>query len=365
MGGPVKALVFTAPGQVELLDVPEPDPAPGEALHRGEAGAAGGRHCRRVARPGRILAPEGDDSVGDEEAEGLGETAGIDAEENDARDPGVDPGTPGETIPHEVDDALHVAEKATCGGALHLVRPAADDNRGHISRGVALRRIVTILICAVLLAACGDSLDGIGDLSRRIVHGDEESSTTTTEADSDPQLNLTGLTGAIVWVNDEFAVEPGLLPDDLVRRIWLRGDGISPYVQAGRHEIAAALPGIQFPRLIPNPITHISSQLVFDTQTGTLDVSTAAAFGLWTAEPYTVPRTEGQLVVLRVGLKTLADDAGDGEIFSFRVAEGRELSWGFGDHVYQLFCRTGVNEEACFAMAGSISPLAVLAHIVE
>ena len=32
MGCPVKALVFTAPGQVELLDVPEPDPAPGEAL---------------------------------------------------------------------------------------------------------------------------------------------------------------------------------------------------------------------------------------------------------------------------------------------------------------------------------------------
>ena len=41
----MKALVFTAPGQVELLDVPEPDPAPGEALRqaRGAGGAVGGR----------------------------------------------------------------------------------------------------------------------------------------------------------------------------------------------------------------------------------------------------------------------------------------------------------------------------------
>jgi len=258
-----------------------------------------------------------------------------------------------------------VAGKATAGGAIHLVGPAADDNQGDMSRGTILRRIAPILVLAVLLAACGDSLDGIGDLSRRIVHGDEESSTTTTGAESGPQLNLTGLTGAIVWVNDEFTLEAGMRPEDLVRRVWLRGDGINPYLQASRLEIADALPGIQFPRLIPTPITHISSQLVFDIQTGTLDVSTAAAFGLWTAEPYTVPRTEGQLVVLRVGLKTFADHAGDGEIFTFRVAEGRELSWGFGEHVYQLFCRTGVSEEACFAMAESTSPLAVLVHIDE
>ena len=62
------------------------------------------------------------------------------------------------------------------------------------------------------------------------------------------------------------------------------------------------------------------------------------------------------MAVLRVGLKTFADDLDDGEISSFRVAEGRELSWGFGDHVYQLFCRTGVTEEACFEIAGSTEP---------
>lgn len=223
-----------------------------------------------------------------------------------------------------------------------------------------LRRFAPILLPVLLLAACGDSLEGVGDLSRRIVHGDESSTTTTTQAEQGPQLNLAGLSGDIVWVNDEFTVEPGLEAEDLVRRVWLRGDGISPYVQASRFEISTALEGIQFPRLIPNTVTHVSSQLVYDTQTGTLDVATAAAFGLWTAEPYTIPRTEGQVAVLRVGLKTFADDLDDGDFFSFRVAEGRELSWAFGDHVYQLFCRTGISEEACFEMAGSTSPLEIL-----
>ena len=58
MGGPVRALVFTAPGQVELLDVPEPDPAPGEVLVEVRAAGICGsgvttagrdhvlRHCR-------------------------------------------------------------------------------------------------------------------------------------------------------------------------------------------------------------------------------------------------------------------------------------------------------------------------------
>ena len=83
-------------------------------------------------------------------------------------------------------------------------------------------------------------------------------------------------------------------------------------MQAGRFEIAAALPGVEFPRLVPEKVTHISSQLVFDPLTGTLDVGTSAAFGLWTAEPYTVPRIEGQLVVLRVGLRSALPDEGSG-----------------------------------------------------
>jgi threonine dehydrogenase-like Zn-dependent dehydrogenase len=48
----VKALVFTAPGQVELLDVPEPDPAPGEALVEVRAAGICGSELHGARRPG-------------------------------------------------------------------------------------------------------------------------------------------------------------------------------------------------------------------------------------------------------------------------------------------------------------------------
>src|SRR5690348_13195678 len=52
MGGPVKALVFTAPGQVELLDVPEPDPAPGEVVVEVRAAGICGSELHGARRPG-------------------------------------------------------------------------------------------------------------------------------------------------------------------------------------------------------------------------------------------------------------------------------------------------------------------------
>ena len=52
MGCPVKALVFTAPGQVELLDVPEPDPAPGEVLVEVRAAGICGSELHGARHPG-------------------------------------------------------------------------------------------------------------------------------------------------------------------------------------------------------------------------------------------------------------------------------------------------------------------------
>jgi threonine dehydrogenase-like Zn-dependent dehydrogenase len=48
----VKALVFTAPGRVELLDVPEPDPAPGEVLVEVRAAGICGSELHGARRPG-------------------------------------------------------------------------------------------------------------------------------------------------------------------------------------------------------------------------------------------------------------------------------------------------------------------------
>lgn len=229
------------------------------------------------------------------------------------------------------------------------------------------RRLILILIvtlAAPAAAGCGDVLEGVGELSRDFVHGDTTSSSTTTTL---PQpgggMALTGLSGDITWVNDEFEVAPGESADRVIRRVWERSDGVSPYVQASRTEIAAALPGIEFPRLVPEKVTHISSQLVFDPQTGTIDVATAAAFGLWTAEPYTVPRIEGQLVVLRVGLRSALPDEGTEGISTFQVSDGRELAWAAGSYVHQMFCRRGISEESCFAMAGALSSLQLLSYL--
>jgi len=48
----VKALVFTAPGTMELLDVPEPDPAPGEVLVEVRAAGICGSELHGARRPG-------------------------------------------------------------------------------------------------------------------------------------------------------------------------------------------------------------------------------------------------------------------------------------------------------------------------
>ncbi|MEX2322896.1 MAG: hypothetical protein WEA29_03905 [Acidimicrobiia bacterium] len=219
-----------------------------------------------------------------------------------------------------------------------------------------MRRAATT-IALVLLTGCSDLLGGVGDFSRGVVYGDEPRiATTTTAATEGPALRLTAVT-EVAWANDGLGADTGGLDGvELLSAVWTRGDGITPFIQASRREIAAALPGIEFPQLVPGRVTHISSQLVFDVQSVVLDPSTAAAFGMWVGEPYERPRTEAQLAVLRVGLRA-AGDPEPGELFEFQVSEGREITWTEHDYVYQLFCRTGVGEPACSAIAESLFTL--------
>lgn len=220
-----------------------------------------------------------------------------------------------------------------------------------------MRRAATLVIVAVLTAACSDALSGVGDVSRDFVHGDESSTTTIEEAG--PGLGLKGITD-VVWINDDLDVTAEASGDLLIRAVWDRSDRLNPFVQAGRREVAAALGGVKVPKLVPEGVRYVSSQLVYDPETALLDASTSAAFGYWSAEPYSVPRSEGQLMVLRIGLATTEEVAGFSEIAQFNVEGGRELAWVEGDYVYQLFCRTGVIEEACLAIADSATALALL-----
>ncbi len=224
-----------------------------------------------------------------------------------------------------------------------------------------VRTFAALVALILAVAACGDALQGVGDLSAEIVAGNQTSTTTTQPGQVD--LKLDPIT-TVVWINDELgAATAGLTLDDLLLAVWLRGDQIDQSVQASRREIADMLPGIEFPQLAPEGVSHVSSQLVYDVQTASLGVGTAAAFGLWVGEPYTAARSEAQLAVLRIGLKTFDDESLDNEVFSFSVADGRELSWVDGEYVYQLFCRTGVAPEACAAMADSTIPLSLLVSL--
>ena len=92
-------------------------------------------------------------------------------------------------------------------------------------------------------------------------------------------------------------------------------------------------------------------------------MATSTAFGYWSAEPYSLPRSEAQLMVLRVGLATTDEVAEFADIAVFNVEGGKELAWVEGNYVYQLFCRTGVIEEACIAIAGSFQPLTLLTMV--
>ena len=224
-----------------------------------------------------------------------------------------------------------------------------------------LSHLAAILALALVVVGCGNVLQGVGDLSAGIVRGDQITTTTIEPGQADLRL---GPVTMVTWINDELgSATAGLTVDDLLLAVWLRGDQIDQSVQASRREISEVLPGIEFPQLAPDRVSHVSSQLVYDVQTASLGVGTAAAFGLWAGEPYTAARSEAQLAVLRVGLKTFDDESVDNETFSFSVADGRELSWVDGDYVYQLFCRTGTAPEACGAMADSTIPLSLLVSL--
>ena len=232
-----------------------------------------------------------------------------------------------------------------------------------MSRRSQTRHVAVVVALALAVSACGDLLSGVGDLSEQVVHGDRPDTTSTTLGGS-VDLRLKAITD-VAWFNDGIDVATANLErEDTIVAVWLDEDRgrEGGFVQATRREIARALPGVQFPQLVPQQITHVTSQLVYDTVSGTLNASTTAAFGLWAGEPYTASRSESQLVVLRIGLKTFSGDPDD-EILSFQVSDGKELAWSHGDHVYQLFCRRGIAEQACYAMAESTIPLDLMLSI--
>jgi len=218
--------------------------------------------------------------------------------------------------------------------------------------------LLLVLMASVMLVAtaCGENglLDGVGGRTQEAVIG-----TTTTTAfvlvdDVEVAPQGTVAANSVLWLNDGLEGEVDGSQTEVIARVFNRGQG-NRFVQSSRAEMALVLPGIEFPRVVPRGVIWITSQLVYDTASGTIDTGTSAAFGLWEVEPYSVD--EGRIGVLRVGI---APEERLAEIRAEVVADGLSLTWDDLDYRYELFCRESLAEDLCWKMAESSTPLVVI-----
>lgn len=203
------------------------------------------------------------------------------------------------------------------------------------------------------------------------------------EADDPPPPEVTTTTlptfvGASVldWVNDDLALgDADATPTEITSRIYAQSSGTDRFVQAAASDIAAVLPGVDVPGKLPADVTHVSSQLVFDTASRRLSNDPAAAFGFWTAEPYSQSRSVAQRAVLMVSLDAAsADQLPDPALVCQRFEErgpceptifdgtpgwwivedgGETLVWYAAPHRYELRVRRAGGREVVEEMASS------------
>jgi len=224
---------------------------------------------------------------------------------------------------------------------------------------VLRRRLATVGILAAALTACGGSglLDTLGDRSHEYVQG----STTIPVVTAAP-IDITGgiplqdLDNRVGWFNDSIDGSSSNEVAVVISAVWQRGDGENRFIQATPHEISVALPGIQFLTVVPRTAESITSQLVYDTASATLDVGVSAAFGVWSGEPYESP--DDRLIVLRVG-QDVSISPSDG-LQAVEVDEGVSLIWSDGLYQYELFCADLIVERQCRRIARSVVPLEIL-----
>jgi hypothetical protein len=216
--------------------------------------------------------------------------------------------------------------------------------------------IVIIVFVSLVLAACGESglLDGVGERTRELVEG---TTTTTLEGivvEVDPIEE--GLVGPedLLWFNDDIDPQFAGRAQDVIRSVWDRKLN-SRFVQASRSEIAAAMPSVLFPDLMPIDVRWVTSQLVYDNTTGALDPDTAAAFGFWVSEPY--QSDTARLGVLRIGFAPIDAATGRSDIVPILVPDGISLGWTEAGYRYELFCRSSISDELCTEVAASTVPL--------
>ncbi len=236
------------------------------------------------------------------------------------------------------------------------------------------------LATALTLTACSDApFQGIGERSSGWINEPTLPSTTTIVVTRPEVVGSEELQ----WLNDSIETENLDDRDALISEVVSRRKD-DRFVQASRAEIAVALPGVEFPALVPYGAEWVSSQLVVE-DTGLLSDDPSAAFGIWSTEPYTRSRTVAQMIVLTVALDpqtAAALSEGEGvscagfsdvstescetvEIGStiywrLRSASGTTLVWFDDVYRYELFGRSFVPSEVLLRMATDMVPLSSL-----
>lgn len=224
-----------------------------------------------------------------------------------------------------------------------------------------MKQTITPILLLLVVAACSDSglLADLGERSHEYV---EEATTTTLPGRStstDAPRSGVRPVEEVRWFNQALGGETSNEAAVVISAVWQRGNDEGRFIQATPREIAVALPGIQFPALVPDTSRSITSQLVYDAASATLDIDVSAAFGLWEAAPY--QNSESRLAVLRVGQSL--GTPGDPGIIPIDVEDGISLTWSDGAYRYELFCVGKIPEDTCREMAESVVPLEVVAPL--
>lgn len=243
-----------------------------------------------------------------------------------------------------------------------------------------------IATLGLLAPACGDApLGSVGERSSEWINEPEVSTTTTVPVTIPTAISSTNL----AWFNDEIVNENLGDPAATVAAVFARREG-DRFIQASRAEIVVALPEVAFPAMVPNGAKWVSSQLVIEND-GQVSHDPSAAFGIWSAEPYTRSRSVAQMAVLRVAIdpETIAELAATTEApscarFADRNTDnceiielggratwrleglgGTTLIWFDDTYRYELFGRDYLQDEALLAMAEGQIPLAQLEPVAS
>ncbi len=235
-----------------------------------------------------------------------------------------------------------------------------------------------LAVAIVVMTACGDNpLASLGGRSSGWINEPEVTTTTRPQVDLPTTIEFTDLK----WFNDGIVTGDLLDPTQVVANVFARREG-DRFIQASPFEIATVVPGLVFPTVAPHSAEWVSSQLVIENN-GRLSAQPTAAFGIWSAVPYTRSRTVAQMAILQVAIDPetaaevilpeadlscarFAEDTteecsvltiDDKTVWRLASRSGITLVWFEGANRYELFGRIFVPSAVLEEMAGSTVPL--------